>query len=390
MKKFLIFVAIFPFFVNMALAQEEFIEQDDVIPLADQTAPERYTYQAEITKVENQPCGESFLDETDLKPCIYVEYQLLEGNNQGKINSSLLNPNTDVLAEKWGLSVGDKIIVTEFNFGEFSDYQITEIYRTNSIVWFVLIYFILVLLVGGWQGLGSVLGLAVSILVILKVIIPMTLAGWDPVWVSILGGLCVLLPSIYFSHGFNAKTTIALLGTMLGLFVTGLLAAIALNSISLTGLGGEESLFLVSDSAGVLNMRSILLASMIIGGIGLIDDVTVSQIAVIREIYEENKNISVRRLYKKAMNVGKDHIASMVNTLFLAYTAASLPLIMLLVDQGADLSYIVNIEAFAEEIARTLVASSGLIITVPITTFIGAYLYVHKQVLIAKYKDITV
>ena len=99
MKKFLIFVAIFPFFVNMALAQEEFIEQDDVIPLADQTAPERYTYQAEITKVENQPCGESFLDETDLKPCIYVEYQLLEGNNQGKINSSLLNPNTDVLAE---------------------------------------------------------------------------------------------------------------------------------------------------------------------------------------------------------------------------------------------------------------------------------------------------
>lgn len=390
MKKFLIFVAIFPFFVNMALAQEEFIEQDDVIPLADQTAPERYTYQAEITKVENQPCGESFLDETDLKPCIYVEYQLLEGNNQGKINSSLLNPNTDVLAEKWGLSVGDKIIVTEFNFGEFSDYQITEIYRTNSIVWFVLIYFILVLLVGGWQGLGSVLGLAVSILVILKVIIPMTLAGWDPVWVSILGGLCVLLPSIYFSHGFNAKTTIALLGTMLGLFVTGLLAAIALNSISLTGLGGEESLFLVSDSAGVLNMRSILLASMIIGGIGLIDDVTVSQIAVIREIYEENKNISVRRLYKKAMNVGKDHIASMVNTLFLAYTAASLPLIMLLVDQGADLSYIVNIEAFAEEIARTLVASSGLVITVPITTFIGAYLYVHKQVLIAKYKDITV
>lgn len=390
MKKFLIFVAIFPFFVNMALAQEEFIEQDDVIPLADQTAPERYTYQAEITKVENQPCGESFLDETDLKPCIYVEYQLLEGNNQGKINSSLLNPNTDVLAEKWGLSVGDKIIVTEFNFGEFSDYQITEIYRTNSIVWFVLIYFILVLLVGGWQGLGSVLGLAVSILVILKVIIPMTLAGWDPVWVSILGGLCVLLPSIYFSHGFNAKTTIALLGTMLGLFVTGLLAAIALNSISLTGLGGEESLFLVSDSAGVLNMRSILLASMIIGGIGLIDDVTVSQIAVIREIYEENKNISVRKLYKKAMNVGKDHIASMVNTLFLAYTAASLPLIMLLVDQGADLSYIVNIEAFAEEIARTLVASSGLIITVPITTFIGAYLYVHKQVLIAKYKDITV
>ncbi len=390
MKKFLIFVAIFPFFVNMALAQEEFIEQDDVIPLADQTAPERYTYQAEITKVENQPCGESFLDETDLKPCIYVEYQLLEGNNQGKINSSLLNPNTDVLAEKWGLSVGDKIIVTEFNFGEFSDYQITEIYRTNSIVWFVLIYFILVLLVGGWQGLGSVLGLAVSILVILKVIIPMTLAGWDPIWVSILGGLCVLLPSIYFSHGFNAKTTIALLGTMLGLFVTGLLAAIALNSISLTGLGGEESLFLVSDSAGVLNMRSILLASMIIGGIGLIDDVTVSQIAVIREIYEENKNISVRRLYKKAMNVGKDHIASMVNTLFLAYTAASLPLIMLLVDQGADLSYIVNIEAFAEEIARTLVASSGLVITVPITTFIGAYLYVHKQVLIAKYKDITV
>ena len=203
----------------------------------------------------------------------------------------------------------------------------------------------------------------------------MTLSGYNPVSVAVFGGFLVLVPSLYLSHGFNKKTSIALVGTTIGLILTGVLAYIAINTASLTGFGNEESLYLVSGKDIEFNMQSILLASMIIGGIGLIDDVTVAQVALIREIFEENEKISPQKLYTKAMNVGKDHIASMVNTLFLAYAAASLPLLMLLVNTGAEVEKIANMETFAEEIIRTLVASSGLVLTLPITTMLGSWYY---------------
>jgi len=344
----------------------------------------KITYKAEVLSVEKAACEDEMnaIEEEGKDPsqsCLKIKTKILNGKLKGSEHEFDADPRVDILYNEWDLEPGDKVVVTDYQIEGESNLQITELYRASSIIWFVIIYVVLVLLVGRFQGLGSLVGLGISIFVLLEVIIPMTLNGWNPLLVSILGGMAVLLPSIYFSHGFNYKTTIALFGTTLGLIVTGILAAVALEAVHLTGYGAEETLFLVSGSGQSLDMGSILLASIIIGGIGLIDDVTVGQVAVIREIYFENKDIDASRLYQKAMNVGKDHIASMVNTLFLAYAAASLPLVMVLVDQGAAVGDIANIESFAEEIIRTLVASSGLVLTVPITTLLAAMIYTSKN-----------
>ncbi len=332
----------------------------------------RTALKAVVRNVKDINCA----DETDeTKSCLEIDLEI----EDGKLVTVELDKRVDVLASTWNLSNGTKVMLNRFEIGDKVDYQIADIYRTNAVLIFLLIYIVVVLVVGRLQGAGSLIGLALSSFVLIKIIIPMTLNGWDPVMVSLIGGFAVLLPSIYFSHGFNRKTTIALIGTTLGLIVTAILSAISISVAHLTGFGAEESLYL-SSMSNDLDMGGILLASMIIGGIGLIDDVTVGQVAVIREIYLENRSITLAKLYKKAMNVGKDHIASMVNTLFLAYAAASLPLVMLLVDQGAKLSEIVNIETFSEEIIRTLVASTGLVLTVPITTMFAASVYVKKGI----------
>lgn len=354
---------------------------------------EKETYKAEILSVEEMVCDEALggdlaSDVSDpATDCLLVKARLLEGEKKGEIVDFDIDTKTDILVNEWDLKAGKKVVVTEFIYGDQSNMQITDVYRASSIYWFLGIYVLLVLVVGRMQGLGSLVGLGLSILVLIKVIIPMTLAGWDPISISVLGGLAVLLPSIYFSHGFNYKTTIALFGTILGLMFTGILAWISIDAVELTGFGSEGTLFLNNGGEGALNMSSILLASMIIGGIGLIDDVTVGQVAVIKEIYSENKDIDVKKLYQKAMNVGKDHIASMVNTLFLAYAASSLPLLMILVKNNEQMMDIMNIEVFAEEIIRTLVASSGLVLTVPITTLLASYIYTSKNTMYARFKE---
>lgn len=348
---------------------------EDIIDQQVVEAPERSEIKAEVLSIDTAACADEI--DTDTKSCYEVKVKLLEGDNEDQEETLVVDSRADALIDEWELEQGDEVVVVEFDFGDTKDYQLLEIYRASKILWFVALYVLVVLVVARWQGLGSLIGLALSVFVILQITIPMTLNGYDPVLIALIGGFAVLVPSIYFSHGLNTKTSIALIGTSIGLIVTGILAVVAIEVTTLTGFGAEESLYLATSDSADFNMRSILLASMIIGGIGLIDDVTVGQVAVIKEILEENQTIKLQRLYSKAMNVGKDHIASMVNTLFLAYTAASLPLLMLLVDKGASLSDVANIETFAEEIIRTLVASTGLVLTLPITTLIASYYYIN-------------
>lgn len=335
--------------------------------------PETRKLKGKVVSSEDLQCQGDLEDE---KRCSKVVVEIVETGEQVEI---LLDLRSDLLAREWDLEKGDRVILTEFDYGDTRDYQITELDRTGAIWLFVIIYVVVVLVVGRMQGLGSLIGLALSVFVILEITIPMTLRGWDPIWVALFGGFLVLIPSIYLSHGFNRKTHVALVGTSVGLFFTGILAILAMNTARLTGFGAEESLYVSNLSEQTLSLSSILLASIIIGGIGLIDDVTVGQVAVIQELVEENPKLAPRELYLKAMNVGKDHVASMVNTLFLAYAAASLPLLLLLVNQGASASELMNIEAFAEEIIRTLVASTGLVLTLPITTILGALYFTKKS-----------
>lgn len=368
------------FSTPLIYAQDEETQENIDIDAAEYEIEAR-KYKAEILQVSQVDCFDS-----PENKCMKFSVQINSGDLKGSHQDFEMDSSHDVLIKSWNLKKGDNVMLTDYFSEGQHNFEISELDRIDAIFWFIFIYVALVILITKRQGIGSLIGLGLSILAIIFIIIPMTLKGYDAVLVSVLGGFAILLPSIFFSHGFSYKTLIALVGTFLGLVATGILAAISIDIVRLTGYGAEEALYLNNDTGGTLNIQNILLASIIIGGIGLIDDVTIAQVAVIKELYEENKNLSASELYRKAMNVGRDHIASMVNTLFLAYAASTLPLLMVLVEKKSSFEDIINLEAFTEEIIRTLVASTGLVLTVPLTTFIAAAIYASNKPFYERFK----
>jgi len=184
--------------------------------------------------------------------------------------------------------------------------------------------------------------------------------------------LFIIPITFYLSHGFNKKTTVAVGGTVIALIITGILAGIFVEAAKLTGFASEEAGFLQVAKQGLVNIKGLLLAGIIIGVLGVLDDVTVSQSAIVFQLKQANAKIKAGELYKRAMDVGKDHISSMVNTLVLVYTGAALPLLLLFIDNPHPFSEVVNYEIIADEIVRTLVGSIGLVLAVPITTLIAS------------------
>jgi uncharacterized membrane protein len=225
--------------------------------------------------------------------------------------------------------------------------------------------------IGKWQGATSLVGMGLSFLVIFKFILPKISAGSDPVQIAILGSLVIIPATFILSHGLNKKTGIAIAGTLIALIITGVLAKAFVEAAKLTGFASEEAGFLQAYKPDLINIKGLLLAGIIIGVLGVLDDITVSQSAIVEQLKEANPRLKAGELYKKAMTVGKDHIASMVNTLVLVYTGAALPLLLLFVDNPHPFSEIVNYEIIADEVVRTLVGSIGLMLAVPITTFIA-------------------
>jgi uncharacterized membrane protein len=279
-------------------------------------------------------------------------------------------------------SVDDTVIVakpapTEGSRPDF--YYITDIYRTPKLAILVLFFFALAIIFGRSRGFTSILGLIFTILVIFYGIIPRILAGADPFITCLLGAIVISFVSLYLSHGFSRRTTLALTATLVCLAVAVGLDIVFVWLAGLTGGGTEEAFYLQLDSAS-LNLRGLLLGSIIIGVLGVLDDITTSQTAAIEEIYMANNRLSFHELWKSGLSVGREHIASLVNTLVLAYVGVSFPLLLLFnLNKTQSLSLLLNSNFIAEEIVRTLVGSSTLIIAVPVTTFIAAYyLTIHQ------------
>jgi uncharacterized membrane protein len=209
-------------------------------------------------------------------------------------------------------------------------------------------------------------------LIIFKFILPMIYAGYDPVLITIIASLVMIPVTFYLSHGFNRKTSIAIGGTLIALLITGLLAKVFVEATKLTGFASEEAGFLQVARGNLVNIRGLLLAGIIIGALGVLDDISIAQSALVQQLREANPKMKAREVFSRAMNVGQDHIASMVNTLVLVYTGAALPLLLLFIDNPLPFSQVINYEIIAEEIVRTLVGSIGLITAVPITTLIAS------------------
>ncbi len=267
---------------------------------------------------------------------------------------------------------GDEVILESgTNLEGNVQYYVVDFVRTSGLFWLFLIFVALVLSVARFKGLTSLIGMAFSFVVIFMLILPLINQGKDPVLVSLLSSLLIIPATFYMSHGFEKKTTVAVIGTLISLGITGLLAQVFVQATRLSGFVSEEAGFLQQMKGGEINVRGLLLAGIIIGTLGILDDVSISQAGIIDQLKKANKKIKDKELFNRAMEIGRDHIASMVNTLVLVYTGAALPLLLLFINNPHPFMEIVNYEIIAEEIVRTLVGSIGLITAVPITTILA-------------------
>ncbi len=318
------------------------------------------------------------IEEKPVKPTGAKDYQLYQ--KLKLIITSGENKNKKIIVENGNLpvvnlqkyTVGDRLVINSIKDIEGKDsYYIADYVRRGALFWLLILFIILTVIIGSWQGAFSFLGMGLSFSVIFIFILPQILAGSDPVTVVITGAFIIIPVTFLLSHGVNKKTIIAIGGTLISLVMTGILANIFVQAARLTGFATEEAGFLLTYRPGAINMKGLLLAGIIIGVLGVLDDITVSQSAIVEQLHQANPQLSLNDLYKKAMAVGRDHIASMVNTLILVYTGAALPLLLLFVNNPQPFSQIINYEIIADEIVRTLVGSIGLIIAVPITTAIA-------------------
>lgn len=297
-----------------------------------------------------------------------IRAEVLEGEKKGQI----ITVENDYLV----LEKGDRFFLLHSIYGKegIEVYSVRDADRRLPILLFILLFVAVVLVFSGKQGIRSLIGLAGSFFVILYVLVPSLLNGYPPVLTSIAIATVILFLAIYFTHGFNRVSTVAFSGTVLAVILTGLLAYLGVTFAHLTGFVTDEAVYLNLNTKGTLDFAGLLFGGIMIGALGVLDDIAVTQAAVVSELYNSGSHLSRREIFTKALRVGKEHVGALVNTLALAYTGASLPLLLLFSTSDLSISSIINQEIFATEIIRTVAGSIGLILTVPITTLLAVYL----------------
>ena len=319
---------------------------------------------ATLTRVQTVPCKEADPG-VPSSTCIKVEARLGDGK-QVSFDTTDLTGNTFRAGQRVRLAVLEQE-------GQPTFYNIRDLERTRPMLLLVALFVLAVVAFGRWQGVRSLLGLGCSFAVIVGFVVPAILRGRSPVAVALVGAMAIMLVSLYLSHGIGRKTTAAVVGTGLALALTAALTAGFVAATSLTGLASEDALN-ASFQVGGISLRGLLLAGIIIGGLGVLDDVTVSQSSLVFELRRADPTAGFGELVRGAMAVGRDHVAATVNTLFLAYAGASLPLLVLFTTGGDALGTVATAEAVAVEVVRSLCGSVGLIAAVPLTTLLAAAL----------------
>jgi uncharacterized membrane protein len=319
---------------------------------------------ATLARVESKPCEQAEPGAPG-STCIVVEARL-SGGRQVRFETTDPTGDTFAAGQKVQLAVLEQP-------GQPPFYNIRDLERTRPMLVLVALFVVAVVAFGRWQGIRSLLGLGLSFLVIVGFVVPAILHGRSPVPVALVGAMAIMLVSLYLAHGAGRKTTAAVVGTALALGLTAGLAAAFVGVASLTGLASEDALN-ASFAVGGLSLRGLLLAGIILGGLGVLDDVTVSQASLVFELRRADPAAGFGELVRSALAVGRDHVAATVNTLFLAYVGASLPLLVLFVTSGDGFGTVATAEAVAVEVVRTLCGSIGLIAAVPLTTVLAAAL----------------
>ncbi|MFH8714056.1 YibE/F family protein [Streptomyces zaomyceticus] len=250
-------------------------------------------------------------------------------------------------------------------------YSVTDVNRKVPIAVLAGLFALVVVVVGRMRGVMALIALAVSFLILTFFILPAILQGSNPLVVAVIGSSAIMLVALYMCHGLSARTSVAVLGTLISLLLIGLLGSLFIGWASLSG-NTDDNTGLIHGLYPSIDMSGLLLAGIIIGSLGVLDDVTVTQTSAVWELRQADPGMGPRALYRAAIRIGRDHIASVVNTLVLAYAGAALPLLLLFTIAQSSMGTVANSELVAEEIVRTLVGSIGLVASVPVTTALAA------------------
>lgn len=337
--------------------------------------PKREFFDATITQATEGGC--EGIEVSGPTRCWIYTADLTSGPTKGESVEFRVLP-TDVEIPE--LHENDKVVLVdyvdtitpEFQF-QFYDFQ-----RTTPLLWLGLAFVVVVVAFGRFQGLRALVGLGLSLAVLVYFVVPALLRDSPAVLVALVGTTVVAFLAIYLAHGIGISSTIALAGSLVSLAATTLIALVAASLTQLSGLANEEAQIL-QFTAQALDLRGLLIAGIVVGALGVLDDVTVSQVSTVAALRRANPSLTTRELYTEATHVGRDHVASTVNTLVLAYAGASLPLLLFFAQGTLPVARVVTGELVSAEIVRMLVGSIGLVLSVPITTWLAAIILSHTE-----------
>jgi uncharacterized membrane protein len=362
MRKVLLFLFIFLFFASPSFAQKIDSSKQEF-------------FKGVVVKVLEQGQKEVAQE--------MVPYQLLEveiNEAKGKVVNIEYGGDSRINQEQL-VKVGSEVIVSKNISGETTTYNIYDFYRLPSLLILAGLFFVLIVLIGGLRGFGSVLGMTVSLVTILVFIVPSILRGIDPLMVTIAGSIFILLTSTFLAHGVSKKTIVALIATFISLILTAIFALLAVDFALISGLGNEEFYSLQYGATAIINIKGLFLSAIIISTLGALNDITTSQSATVLELRKANPKFEAIELFRKGLNVGKEHIASLINTLVLAYAGTSFAVFIFLVLNPLNVPYwvILNNELVSDEIIMIIAGSSGLLLSVPIVTGLAALVFTRKK-----------
>ncbi|MEK7461995.1 MAG: YibE/F family protein [Patescibacteria group bacterium] len=302
-----------------------------------------------------------------------VRVLLEEGEKKGEV--------VPMTVEMIKLEVDDKVFVNRVVTINGDEYITFSTYERRPMLLGIFALFVAMLLcISKWQGVRALLSLAISVAAIIFVLVPALLAGYDPALTTLGIAAIILAFALFGTHGFNARSTISFIGTFSAVLITCVLSYVCVRGMRLTGFSDDASVYLNFATNGSLDLAGLLLGGIIIGILGILDDVAVTQASVVAQLKAANPLFNFKELYTRAIAVGRDHIGSIVNTLALAYVGVSLPLILLYAKAGSNMSAIFNQEVVAAELTRIIVGSIGLIMAVPATTAAAAWYYQKHEV----------
>jgi uncharacterized membrane protein len=327
---------------------------------------------AKVTEVTNQHT-ETIAATTVTEPDETLTADVLSGPDAGK---SVTFDNDYIQ-----LNVGDTFYLrhTTSSLDGTDYYSVSDPYRLNVLIGLAAVFVLLLFIFGGIQGVRGLASLIGSFVLIFYVLIPGILHGYSPIWVSIGVASLIIIVGSYITHGFNRTTTAAVLGMIGTVLITGLGAFWVVHAAHLSGYATEEEVSLNFASNGVIDFVGLLFGGIMIGLLGVLYDIAIGQAVAVEELFRSGDHMTRPRVYRRAIRIGREHIGALVNTLAIAYVGAALPLLLLVQSSSYGIAYAINNEIFATEIVRILIGSIGLILGVPITTFIAVYLLsVHR------------